>query len=237
MTFLRSALFNIWFYALTFIATILGMLAFLVSPSWLKRVEREWARANLGALRLICGIRIKIVGLELLPPGAIIIASQHQSAFDTFIWMVLVPHASYVLKQELTRIPLFGGLLTRLGHIPVDRKAGAAALRGLLHDGAATLALGRQVVIFPEGTRVAAGERGVLQPGVAALASHTNAIIVPVATDSGFCWGRNAFVKRPGTIHLVIRPPLPTDLRRPALLAAIQTSWDEGQEIIRAICG
>ncbi len=233
MIFIRSTLFNIWFYGLTAICTLLAIAAYAVSPVWLKQVERGWARVNLVALQLICGIKVEMTGQENLPSGAVIIASQHQSAFDTFVWMAYTPHAAYVVKQELTHIPLFGWLLTRLGHIPVDRKAGASALRGLLHHGAAALAKNWQLVIFPEGTRVAAGERGVLQPGVAALASHTGGIVVPVATDSGYCWGRKAFVKRSGTIHVVIRPALPPGLRRPALLAALQQSWDEGQEIIR----
>jgi len=105
-----------------------------------------------------------------------------------------------------------------------------------LKEGSATLQSGRIVVIFPEGTRVAAGERGTLHPGVAALASYTGAPVLPVATDSGYCWGRNAFTKRPGIVHVVIRPALPIGLKRPELIAALQRSWDDGQRgIARAV--
>jgi len=219
MIFLRSALFNAFFYATLLLWTLAGCIAVFVSARMLKQVEVTWAQINVTALRLIC--------------GAIILASQHQSAFDTFIWMILLPRAAYVVKQELCRIPLYGWLLLRLGHIPVDRAAGASALRGLVKAAGTALASGWQIVIFPEGTRVPAGERGALQPGVAALASFSGAPVVPVATDSGQCWGRNAFVKRPGTIHVVIRLALPIGLRRPQLLAALQQSWDEGQAAMR----
>ena len=233
MIFLRSALFNAFFYATLLLWTLAGCIAVFVSARMLKQVEVTWAQINVTALWLICGIRVEVQGRELLPAGAIILASQHQSAFDTFIWMILLPRAAYVVKQELCRIPLYGWLLLRLGHIPVDRAAGASALRGLVKAAGTALASGWQIVIFPEGTRVPAGERGALQPGVAALASFSGAPVVPVATDSGQCWGRNAFVKRPGTIHVVIRPALPIGLRRPQLLAALQQSWDEGQAAMR----
>jgi 1-acyl-sn-glycerol-3-phosphate acyltransferase len=232
MIFIRSALFNLCFYGTLLVWTLMGCVAAFCSERLMKRVEVSWAEINIAALRLICGIRLEISGREHLPAGAIILASQHQSAFDTFVWMGMLPHGVYVVKQELCRVPLYGWLLQRLGHIPVDRGAGASALRGLLKAGGAALAAGAQVVIFPEGTRVPAGGRGVLQPGVAALASYAGVPVVPVATDSGFCWGRNAFVKRPGTIHVVIRPALPIGLRRPELLAALQRSWDEGQQTI-----
>jgi len=236
MTFIRSALFNVCFYGSLVVWTLLGCIAAFVSPRLLKLVEVSWAQINIAALRLICGIRVVVSGREFLPAGGMIVASQHQSAFDTFVWMVLLPRGVYVVKQELCAIPLYGWLLKRLGHIAVDREAGASALRGLLKEGGAALAGGLQIVIFPEGTRMPAGERGVLQPGVVALASYSGAPVVPVATDSGYCWGRNAFVKRPGTIHVVIRPPLAIGLRRPEMLAALQRSWDEGQELIQAPC-
>jgi len=237
MIFIRSALFNAFFYGTLLLWTLFGCLAAFISAPLLKSVEVTWARINIGALRLICGIRVEVSGREFLPAGPSIVASQHQSAFDTFVWMILLPQGAYVVKQELCRIPLYGWLLKRLGHIPVDRDAGATALRGLLKEGGTALAQGWQIIIFPEGTRVPAGERGVLLPGVAALASYSGAPVVPVATDSGYCWGRNAFVKRPGIIHIVIRPALPIGLRRPEMLAALQQCWDEGQGMIRAPCG
>jgi 1-acyl-sn-glycerol-3-phosphate acyltransferase len=230
-------LFNVWFFVLTFVCSVLGTFALMISPDLLKRLEGQWVRWNLAGLRVICGIRLELTGRENLPKGEAIFAAQHQSAFDGFVCLLLSPQGAYVVKRELCGIPIFGRLLVHLGHVPVDRTAGATAMRSLLKYGCAALASGRQLMIFPEGTRLAPGERGELQPGVAALASHSGAPVVPVATDSGHCWGRNAFLKQPGTVHVVIRPALPVGLRRPALLAAVQQSWDEGQEMIRESCG
>ena len=232
MIFIRSALFNIWFYGTISLFILAACVMALISKPLASPIARSWSRSNVAMLRLICGIRIEVHGWEWIPPGAALIASQHQSALDTVVWFSLLPRSVYVLKQELVRIPVLGWLLIKLGNIAVDRSGGASALRGLLKDGGAALAAGRQVVIFPEGTRVAAGETGTLHPGVAALASYTGAAVVPVATDSGFCWGRKAFTKRPGVVHVMMRPPLPVGLKRAELLAALQQSWDQGQQAI-----
>lgn len=230
MTTLRSAIFNLVFYLSLVIWTLAGCVASLFGTEAMERIQRSWAGLNILALRLICGIRIVVNGMEELPRGGVIIASQHQSALDTFIWMWLAPQTRYVVKRELSDVPVYGWLMRRIGHIPVDRAAGASALRGLLKQGAETIAAGYPLVIFPEGTRVAAGVHAPLQPGVAALAARTGAPVVPVATDSGYCWGRNAFLKRAGTVHVMIRPVLPQGLARPALMEALQASWDAGQE-------
>jgi 1-acyl-sn-glycerol-3-phosphate acyltransferase len=194
------------------------------------RYVRGWARLVLGALRLICGIRVEATGLHHIPPGPAIIAAKHQSAFDTVVWLTLLPPGrdpAYVLKRELAEIPLWGRLAARCGHIAVDRAAGAAALRGMVRAAQGALAAGRPVVIFPEGTRTAPGERVPYQPGVAALAAATGATVVPVATDSGLCWGRRAFQKRPGTIHVAVLPPLPAGLSRAALMAALERAIED----------
>ena len=148
------------------------------------------------------GIRLQVSGLEHVGSGAALIASRHQSAFDTFVWLTLVPRCCYVLKRELLRIPLFGPLLPLSGMIAVDREGGANALRGLMREGVRAAREQRQIVIFPEGTRAEPGSLLPLQPGVAALAARTHLPVIPVVTDSGRCWGRRAFHKRPGTIHV-----------------------------------
>jgi 1-acyl-sn-glycerol-3-phosphate acyltransferase len=157
--------------------------------------------------------------------GAALIASQHQSAFDTLVWMTLVPAASYVVKQELTRVPGFGPMLVPAGMIPVDRQGGAAALRSLLQATSAAAAAGRQIIIFPEGTRVTPGQIVPLQPGIAAIAHRLRLPVIPVATDSGRCWGKRAFTKHAGTIHIALGAPIAAGTGRDALLSAIQAHW------------
>jgi 1-acyl-sn-glycerol-3-phosphate acyltransferase len=225
MIFLRSALFNVAFFLIGFALTLAGTLVRLVDPDRVLGVARLWARANLAALRVICGIRLEVTGREHLPPGAALIASNHQSAFDTMVWLTLVPRASYVLKLELLRIPLFGKLLTASGMIAVDREGGAAAVRRLLREGDRAVREARQIVIFPEGTRSPAGAVLPLQPGVAALAARTGLPVIPVVTDSGHCWGRRAFRKQPGCIRLAIHPPLPPGLPRDVLMRRLRQTY------------
>lgn len=238
MTLIRASLFNLYFVLLTL---VMGLGAF-----WIRLFAKPralayatlWCRLSLRGLMVICGIRIVLTGREHLPDGPVLIASQHQSAFDTLVWLTLLPRPAYVMKRELTRLPLVGPMLLLSGMIPVDREAGAKALRGLLRETSAAVADCRQIVIFPEGTRVGAGEIVPLQPGIAAIAVHSKLAVLPVATNSGACWPRRGFIMRPGTIHIAIAPPiLPAQLAglpRVALLEAIRTAWSrEEASIVR----
>jgi len=183
-------------------------------------------RLVLWGARAMCGIRVRVTGLEYLPTeGPALLASQHQSAFDTLVWLTLVQRPSYILKHELTRIPLVGPMLMAAGNIRVDRAGGAAALRGVLAATVQARDAGRQIVIFPEGTRVAPGARVALQPGIAAIAARLALPVIPVATDSGLRWGRRAFTKYPGVINIAIGPPIAVGTTRALLLEAIEAHW------------
>ena len=189
-------------------------------------MARLWARLASWGLRAICGITWRVEGLEHLPQeGPALLASMHQSAFDTMVWVLLAPRFAYVVKQELMRVPVFGAVMRQAGMIAVDRRGGPGALRTLLRDADRALAGRRQVVIFPEGTRVPPGERVKLQPGVAALAARMRLPVIPVLTDSGEHWGRRAFRKQPGTIRVVLLPPLSAALKREELLATLADAF------------
>lgn len=229
MTWLRSAAFNLWFFGLTLVLSLLSPPVWLMGEQATRRYAKFWVRLVLRGLRATCGIRWQVIGLEHLPAeGPALLASMHQSAFDTLIWAVLAPRFAYVLKRELLRIPLFGALLSRSGMIAIDRRAGAAALRSLLREADRARQTGRQVVIFPEGTRVPPGGRVALQPGVAALAARMAIPVIPVVTDSGEHWGRRAFRKRRGVIRVVLLPPLPAGLKREELLARLSRAFAGG---------
>jgi 1-acyl-sn-glycerol-3-phosphate acyltransferase len=221
-----SLLFNIVFYAVTAAWSVFGYTCLMTShPDRLILFGRSWARVVIRALRLICGIDVRITGLEHVPQdGPALIASVHQSAFDTAIWMLL-PRPAYVLKKELLKVPLFGALMRPSGMIVVDRRAGARAIRDLIRDGRRARDDGRQVVIFPEGTRGQPGARHVIQPGVAALANAMGVPVIPVATNSGAHWGRKSFLKFPGLIRVAIGPPLPANLPRAELVRALERAW------------
>lgn len=232
MTLLRSTLFNLWFYGATVGFALGGVvlrLAGRFAPAgWPEGLVRRWGATVLAGMGPLCGMRYVVSGWENMPKGPAIVASMHQSAFDTLVWLLLLRNPAYVLKAELTRIPVFGPMCALVGMIAVDRTAGAAAIRELLRGADRAVAQGRTIVIFPEGTRVAPRVRAPLHPGVAAVAVRTGLPVVPVVTDSGLRWGRRAFRKHAGTIHIVIRPPLPAGLSRGEVMTRLQAVFEEG---------
>jgi 1-acyl-sn-glycerol-3-phosphate acyltransferase len=222
MILVRSTVFNVVFFGVSLIMTLLATAVRWVAPARVLDVAMLWGRCLVAAARLICGIRLDVRGLEHIPRGAALIASRHQSAFDTFVWLTLLPRCCYVFKHELRRIPLFGKSIRAAGMIEIDRAGGGAAVRVLLAEADRAVREGRQIVIFPEGTRSEPGGPVVLQSGIAALASRTGLPVIPVSTDSGWCWGRRAFRKQPGTIRIVIGRPISAQTERRALMRALQ---------------
>jgi 1-acyl-sn-glycerol-3-phosphate acyltransferase len=229
MTFARSLLFNLFFYVSTVLLCIPATVTAYMSPHRVMPWARLWARTQLRAAELICGIRLEVTGWQNLAGSQVLIASRHESTFDILVWLAALPSACFVVKQELTRIPLFGHCIRAVEMISIDRKAGGAAMRDLLRGGDRAKASGRCIVIFPEGTRAMPGQPLPLQPGIIALASRTGLPVVPVMTDSGRCWSNHSFQKRAGTIHVVIQPPLPKLSGREALLDALRVAFDPGK--------
>lgn len=221
MFLIGSILFNLTLFGSAAIGGLYGHWLKRTAPDRLLGYGQAWARLMLRALLAFCGVGFALHGRENLPPGGVILAAQHQSAFDTLVWLTLLDRPCYILKQELTRLPIFGPLIEPAGQIALDRAGGAASLRHLIARVNEALAAGKQIIIFPEGTRVAPGVRGELQPGIVALARASGVPVIPVSTDSGRYWGRNAFRKRPGTIDIFLHPALPMGLGRAAMLAAL----------------
>lgn len=209
------------------ILSLCALLALVVAPRYLIIFPQFWARISIAALRLFCGITVNIQGREYLPEGGAVIAAQHQSTLDILIWLTVLERPAFVFKRELRKIPLFGMLLVPTGMIPVDRGGGGTALRRMVADCGTSIASGHQVVIFPEGTRVAPGQRARLRTGIAALATATTAPVIPAATDSGLCWGARAFGKTPGTVGLKLFPPLQPGLSQAEILAHLATVFYE----------
>lgn len=242
MTWLRSALFNAYFFGITFVLTFVGTAVRLVAPHRVRSVAMLWAHGQVAGARLLCGIRLEVSGLEFLPAdGPALIASRHQSAFDTIVWLTLVPRCCYVLKRELMRIPLFSALIRATGMIAVDRSGGATALRQLMRGADQAVREGMQIVIFPEGTRAEPGAILPLQPGIAALAARTGLPVIPVITDSGRCWGRRAFRKLPGIVHIQVLPPIAAGTPRERLMqeldAALRTEIADSEELVDNVVG
>ena len=222
MTALRSTAFNAAFYLWSLLVHLLCLPLLLLPYRVTQWAGRLWVRSVLALLAGLCGLRHEIRGLENLPDGAFILASKHQSAWDTLIFSQILPDAAYVLKRELLWFPLFGLFLLKSGTVPVDRAGGAKALRAMVGAARRFTEAGRPLVIFPEGTRTAPGAKRPYHPGVAALYRQLALPVVPVALNSGLYWGRKAALKKPGRILLEILPPIPPGLPRARFMAELE---------------
>jgi 1-acyl-sn-glycerol-3-phosphate acyltransferase len=227
MTLLRSLLFAVALVLITPPYSLVALMTFPLPAHWRYRVISGWARAVVWLARALTGIRYRVEGLERLPRGPAIILSKHQSAWETMAFQAIFPQQVHVLKRELLWIPFFGWGLALMSPIAIDRGEGARALRQMAEQGAARLAKGFWIVLFPEGTRTAPGERRKYHAGGAWLAVKTGAPVVPVAHNAGMFWGRNAFLKRPGEVRVVIGEPIsPAGLTPEALNGKVE-AWIE----------
>jgi 1-acyl-sn-glycerol-3-phosphate acyltransferase len=207
----------------------LGLLGWAMPTTWLSALGAQWARLNLHALRILCGLRFRVTGLEHLSGANTILLSKHQSTWETIAFLALLPTPqTWVVKQELLRVPLFGWSLARFKPIAIDRSAGRKAIKQLLDQGSQALEDGRWVIVFPEGTRVAAGERVRYGLGGAMLAERCGRPIIPIAHNAGVFWARRDIRKRAGVIDLVIGRPIATKGRRAPEINRDVEEWIEG---------
>lgn len=212
MSFIRSLVYTLIFYPLSVLfvlATIVtipfGHRAILVGP-------RSWSHFHHWCIRWILGIRIRLEGT--LPQTGVIAAFKHESFCETAEILRLFDDPAVVFKAELMKIPLWGMAARAHGVIPVEREAGATALRQMLKAAKKAVADGRPILIFPEGTRVPHGQCPPLRPGIAGLYKSLGLPVVPIALDSGKLWPRRSFIKRPGTITFKVGEVIPAGLDR-----------------------
>ncbi len=234
MALLRSILFNLSYLLWSVIMHIVCMPLLLAPVSWVWKAAHLWIDGTLFLLRVFCGLDHRELGLENLPKGPAIIAAKHQSAWETLFLSRRLNHPAFILKRELLMIPLFGWFIRKVGMIAVDRTGKAAALKQMVRDANAAFAEGRQIIIFPEGTRVAPGAHRPYQPGIAALYSQLNVPVVPVALNSGLYWGREAFTKKPGRILIEYLPPIPPGLDRKAFMAELEARLEPAAQKLLA---
>jgi len=227
LALVRSALFEAVRALMTVVFAVLSLLTFPFSPRTRYCVITAWSHLVIASARLICGVRYRVIGAEHLPGRACIVLSKHQSAWETLAYQVLLPPQVWVLKRELLRVPFFGWGLAMMNPIAIDRGSATRALRQTLEQGRARLADGWWIVMFPEGTRIAPGARGRYHPGGAWLACQTQATVVPIAHNAGTVWGRNAFVKYPGTITVSVGPAIESAGLEPAELNRKVEDWIE----------
>ncbi len=231
MILIRSLLYFI-FMSLTVVThgTAIVLLGRFLGSSFSDRVATHWGRINIWLQRVICGLKVHIVGRENLPEASAIVMSKHQSTWETIALRgLLAPPQSWVLKQELLKVPFFGWALGYCRAIPIDRKAGRRAVLQVVKEGKRALDDGRIVVIFPEGTRTAPGQRKKYGVGGAILAEKSAYPVIPIAHNAGVYWRRRGVKKYPGTIEVRVGAPIPSEGKKAQEIIQEVEKWIEGE--------
>ena len=214
MLWLRSQLFNALFYANTALFLVLGSWLLFMPRAWAMQGLKAHARTSLWLMRLICGTKVEVRGREHLPERPFLIAAKHQSAWDTFALIPMFDDPALVMKAELMKIPLYGWFSTKFGMIAIKRETGPSALREMLRAARARRDEGREILVFPEGTRKLPDAAPDYKPGVLMLYDRLDIACAPVALNSGLFWPRNSILRHSGTIVVEILPAIPAGLSR-----------------------
>jgi 1-acyl-sn-glycerol-3-phosphate acyltransferase len=225
MILLRSLTFNIAFYVVTAVMLVGTLPLFFIMPQWFGMgVVRNWARASVFLHRVIAGGRLEVRGTGNLPAGGFIVASKHQSFFETFALIPLLKNPTIVMKRQIRWWPIFGQYTIKTGMIHVDREGKTAALRALSARAREEIDKGREIIIFPEGTRRAPGAPPDYQTGIALLYRTLGVPVVPVALNSGVFWPRRSFLRHPGRIVIEFLPAIPPGLDSRLFLDRLRTT-------------
>jgi 1-acyl-sn-glycerol-3-phosphate acyltransferase len=232
MAFLRSVL-----HMLVMLVTVVPWGIWMVVSSLWSNGEQmyykaaRWLGWQTDAARILCGIQVRVTGMENLPVGKTspaILLVKHQSTFETFLMPSIMPHPlAYVFKRELIYIPFFGWAMGRMDMIHIDRSQRTQAFARVVEQGKRLLAQGIWVIMFPEGTRIPRGEKGVYKSGGTRLACATGAPVIPIAVTSAKCWPRKAFVKHPGVVDVSIGKAIPSEGREADELMREVENWIE----------
>ena len=219
---IRSLIFNFLFYV-NLLVQVIAALPTLLMPRWaIIAVAKFWARTNLWLLRVVCGIEAEFRGLEKTPLGPSLVSAKHQSLWETFALLAILPDAAFIMKRELMWIPFFGWYAWKAGMIPIDRSKGSQALADMNARARRELARNRSIIIFPEGTRRPPGAEPRYKYGVARLYSEMGVPCLPIALNSGLFWPRRSMRRYPGTILVEVLDPIPPGLGQDAFFDRLQ---------------
>ena len=212
--FLRSLIYNVLFYLMLVFWVMVGIPTYLMPRSGILTVARYWARSSIWLMRVVCNTRVEYRGLEKIPKGPLIVASKHQSMWETFALLQFFEQPLFIFKRELKWIPLFGWYLIKANMIGVDRRAGGRSLLAMARRAGEEVRRGRQLIIFPEGTRAAVDAPPNYKTGIAQIYADCGVTCLPVALNSGLFWPRRTFMRYPGTLVVEFLDPLPPGLSR-----------------------
>jgi 1-acyl-sn-glycerol-3-phosphate acyltransferase len=229
---LRSILFQVLFYSTTILVMLLllPLMAILPRRTLWDRFIMLWVRLVMLLLRVVVGMKVEITGRENIPEGPLLVVAKHQSAWETIALLPLFSDPVFILKRELMSMPLFGWFLAKAEMVPIDRSAGSSALRGMTDAAMEKIAEGRQILIFPEGTRRPPGAPPAYKFGVAHLYTTLKAPCLPIALNSGLFWPRNQLIRRPGTVRVEIMPVIPIGLPRGVFLRRMQDTIETASD-------
>lgn len=214
MTVFRSVLYNIAFYVVMAVVFIGVTPVYFFLPQRSNMAVVSWlARVELWLLRVIAGTKVEFRGRENLPAGRFIVASKHQSLWETFAFLKVFPNAGVIIKRQLLYVPIWGWWAWKADHVYVTRGGGTAALKEITEGAERVMSQGRPLVIFPEGTRRAPGAPPDYKQGIALLYAKLGVPVVPVGLNSGFYWPRRRSLRFPGTIVVEFLPPIPPGLK------------------------
>lgn len=236
--FLRSLLFNLWFYAFTSILAVVGMACVIASQNGALWVLKFWSQCCLFMLHVLCGLRYEVRGREHLTAQPVIYACKHQSAWDILMLSALLPRPAFVLKKELLLIPLMGWFyIPRQKMIVVDRARGASALKKMVARAKEYMHQRRPIIIYPEGTRTRPGAAPNYHSGLAALYGQLMVPVVPVALNSGLFWPRGGFYKYPGVAVVEFLPAIPPGLAGRELMHRVENAIETASNRLMAEAG
>jgi 1-acyl-sn-glycerol-3-phosphate acyltransferase len=219
----RSILFNVAFYLNTLLQILFYLPLLLLPRKYIWIAVKSWAAGNHFLLKWICGIEHEVIGAENIPTGGAIVASKHQSAWETFTMAAILPDPTFVLKRELQWIPLFGWYTWKAKLIPINRSARKAALDHATEVGSERMKENRQLIIYAEGTRRAVDAPPNYKYGVAHLYGELNVPCVPVALNSGLYWPRRSLRFTPGTVRIEFLKPIQPGMEKTAFLKELET--------------
>ena len=214
----RSLMFNFLFYVTTALFVVLGSPLLFGPRRWAMAALAIHGRFELWLLKVIVGTKLEVRGREKLPQSACLVAAKHQSAWETFALIPLFRDPALLMKRELFWIPFHGWFSKKFEMIPVDRDKGPAALRRMLREAKGRIADGREIIIFPEGTRRTPGAPPDYKTGVILLYAALGVPCVPVALNSGLFWPRRSLTRRAGTIVVEFLDPIPPGLPKAEFL-------------------
>ena len=208
-------------------------LPFLILPSKiLKYPTKIWIRIIFILLERICNIKHQIVGVENIPDETVLVASKHQSTFETFALYYYLKDCFFIHKKELFIIPIFGQYLFKSNMVAIDRSGGTLTMRKMLEDVKKKLELGKSIIIFPEGTRKKPGSKPDYKTGFIGIHNHTKRRILPVALNSGLCWSKQSWILRSGMITIKFLPIIDKNLGKKELLNKVQESIEKETDIL-----